>query len=416
METSGEVVVAFLAAAGLGVLVGLQRQLGRQHESIYAGARTFAFYAMWGVGAGFLGDRYGTAAFVVAAAGFVAVVVAGYAVGSRHTGDWGTTTEAAAFAVFVTGVLAWESEFVAATAVAIGSAALLQAKEFLHSVSERFSEEDVTAVLQFGVITAVVLPLVPNEDLGPFGAFNPFEIWLMVVLVSAIGLIGYASLRILGERGLGLTGLAGGLVSSTAVTLGFSRLSKEAGSLRTMIAAGIIGASALMYPRVLIEARVVAPELAAEMVVPLVGLGIAVGGIAGFWLLRPDPRADRAESDVKFTNPLTLGIALQFGALYGVVVFAAKAVIDRVSESSLLVVGAVSGILDADAITLSMANLVRDGLDPAPAARAVMAAVAMNTVAKAGLVFVLGSAALRRAVGAVLVSAAIIAAASIPFI
>jgi uncharacterized membrane protein (DUF4010 family) len=308
--------------------------------------------------------------------------------------------------VFAVGVLAWQEQLVAAVAIAVGTTALLRAKESLHQLSERFSDEDVRAVLQFGVITAVVLPLVPNEDLGPFGAFNPFEIWLMVVLVSAIGLVGYLALRVLGERGLGLTGVLGGLISSTAVTLGFSRMSKGQGLLRAVLAGGILGASALMYPRVLIEAQLVSPELADELVWPLVALGTLVGIAAVYWLVRGG--RSRSEGTVEFRNPLTLGVALQFGLLYAAVVFISKAVLDRVTDSSLAAVGAVSGINDVDAITLSMANLVRDGLDPAPAARAVLAAVVVNTAVKAGLVVWLGSRRLAAPVVAVLLPAALV--------
>lgn len=402
----GEIVTAFVVAAGLGALVGLERQLGREEDATYAGARTFAFYAAWGAAAGYVGDEYGDAAFVVATAGFIALVVVGYVMASRRTTDWGTTTEAAAFVVFAVGVLAWQDQLVAAVAIAVGTTALLRAKESLHQLSERFSDEDVRAVLQFGVITAVVLPLVPNEDLGPLGAFNPFEIWLMVVLVSAIGLVGYLALRLIGARGLGLTGVLGGLISSTAVTLGFSRMSKGQGLLRAVLAGGILGASALMYPRVLIEAQLVSPELAGELVWPLVALGLLVGIAAVYWLVRGG--RTRSEGAVEFRNPLTLGVALQFGLLYAAVVFISKAALERVTDSSLAAVGAVSGINDVDAITLSMANLVRDGLDPVPAARAVLAAVVVNTAVKAGLVVWLGSRRLAAPVVAVLLPAALV--------
>jgi uncharacterized membrane protein (DUF4010 family) len=407
----GEIVTAFVVAAGLGALVGLERQLGREEGATYAGARTFAFYAAWGAAAGYVGDEYGDAAFVVATAGFIALVVAGYVMSSQRTTDWGTTTEAAALVVFAIGVLAWQERLVAAVAIAVGTTALLRAKEYLHGLSERFTDEDVRAVLQFGVITAVVLPLVPNEDLGPFGAFNPFEIWLMVVLVSAIGLVGYLALRLLGERGLGVTGVLGGLISSTAVTLGFSRMSRGQDLLRAILAGGILGASALMYPRVLIEAQLVSPELAAELVWPLVVLGLIVWVAAGYWLVRGGRH--RSNGTVEFRNPLTLGVALQFGLLYAAVVFISKAALDRVTDSSLAAVGAVSGINDVDAITLSMANLVRDGLDPAPAAQAVLAAVVVNTAVKGGLVIWLGSRRLAAPVAAVLLPAALVGLAAL---
>jgi uncharacterized membrane protein (DUF4010 family) len=397
-----QLAVAIAAAAGLGAVVGLERQLGRDPGGAYAGARTFALYGAWGAAAGWLGDRFGVAAFAVLAAAFLGLVVASYLVGAKS--DPGTTTEAAAVIVFVVGTFAWAGEWTAAVAVAVGTAALLRAKEFLHSLSERFSDDDVQAVLQFAVITAVILPLVPNEDLGPLRAFNPFETWLMVVFVSAIGLVGYIGIRLLGERGLGVTGFAGGVVSSTAVTLGFSRLSRSHPHLRSVLAAGILGASAIMYPRVLIEAQVVSPPLAERLAIPLLVLGAGMLVVAGAWLVRPSgpPPSEGAPT---FRNPLTLTTALQFGALYAAIVFLAALLTDNVSEGSLVLLGAASGITDVDAITLSTANLVEDGLDAQLASRVVLAAVTVNTAVKAALVALLGSRRLLVAAGVGLVVA-----------
>jgi uncharacterized membrane protein (DUF4010 family) len=404
----GSIISAFAVAAGLGGVVGLERQLGREPDGEYAGARTFALYGVWGAAAGWLGDRIGAAAFVALAAAFFLLILAEYLVVATRDGDSGTTTEAAAMVVFVVGAFAWSQEWIAAAAITVGLTALLRAKEFLHSLSQRFSEEDVQAVLQFGVITAVILPLVPDADIGPWDAFNPFETWLMVVLVSAIGLVGYLALRTMGERGLGVTGFAGGLVSSTAVTLGFSRLSRVDDALRPALAAGILGASAIMYPRVLIEARVIAPPLADRLTLPLVALGLATGGVALIWLLRRGERST-SRSGPRFRNPLTLTTALQFGALYAAIAFVAAALVDNVSENSLVLLGAASGIADVDAITLSAANLVEEGLDTDIATRVVLAAVTVNTAIKAALVALLGSRRLARAAAVVLALAAVLA-------
>ena len=297
-----------------------------------------------------------------------------------------------------------------AAALAVGVAILLRGKGFLHQLSTRFSEEDIRAVLQFGAITAIVLPLIPNEDLGPFDAINFRKIWLMVIFVSAIGLVGYVSLRILGSRGLTLTGLFGGLVSSTAITLGFSRMSKTSpAALTRALAAGIIAASGLMYARVLVEAYVIEPELGERLAVPLLILFVLVEGAAFVWW-RKARIADESESDLKLSNPLTLTTALQFGALYGAIIFVSKALLDRASETSLNLVGAVSGINDVDAITLSTADLVEtSGLDPAVGAQVIMAAVTINTLVKGGMAVALGNKQLGRSVGSTLGVAAVLA-------
>lgn len=237
MEEAGSILVRFLVAAGLGAVIGLERQVDRRDiEDVSAGVRSFALYGLWGAVTGFFSDRYGSGAFVVGAAAFATLIIASYILVASGTGDWGTTTELASLGAFAIGVLTWVEEMTVAAAVAVGIAGLLRAKSALHGLTRRFSDEDIRTVLQFAVLTAVVLPLVPDQDMGPFEAFNPFRVWLMVVFVSAIGLAGYVALRLRGSRGLGVTGLLGGLISSTAVTLGFSRMSRGQPLLRPALA------------------------------------------------------------------------------------------------------------------------------------------------------------------------------------
>lgn len=411
MGDAGSLLLAFLEAAGLGAVIGLERQIHQQFTAdVSAGVRTYALFGLWGAATGFFAEVYGVGAFVVGAAAFAALIVSSYIMFAIGTKDWGTTTELASLGAFTVGVLVWNEQVIVAAAIAIGIAALLRAKEWLHDLTDRFSDEDVRAVLQFAVLSAVVLPLLPDEDYGPFEAFNPRRVWLMVVFVAAIGLVGYVALRLKGERGLGVTGLLGGLISSTAVTLGFSKVSKDQPRLRTALAAGIIAASGLMYVRVLIESFVFAPDLALKLALPLVVLFFLVEGTAVYWLTRP-LETTSGESGIQLQNPVTLVSALQFAAFYAAVIFVAKVLIDRSSESALSVVGALSGINDVDAITLAMADEVaRQGLAPTVAARAVLAAVIVNTLVKAGMALVLGSKALGRAVAATLAPAAALGA------
>ena len=411
MDDTGSVLLAFVTAAGLGAVIGLERQIHRSHtEDVSAGVRTYALFGLWGAATGFFADVYGSAAFVVGAAAFAALIVSSYVMFALGTKDGGITTEFASLGAFAVGVLVWNEQEIVAAAVAVGIAALLRAKEWLHGLTSRFSDADVRAVLQFAVLTAVVLPLLPDQDYGPFEAFNPRRVWLMVVFVAAIGLAGYVALRLKGERGLGVTGLLGGLISSTAVTLGFSKMSKDQPRLRTALVAGIIAASGLMYARVLIEAFVFAPDMALRLVVPLAVLFVLVEGTAVYWWTRP-VEATTGASGIELQNPVTLKSALQFAALYAAVIFVAKVLIDRASEATLSVVGAVSGINDVDAITLAMADEVaRQGLDPTVAGQAVLAAVVVNTLVKAGMAVVLGSKTLGRAVAVALVPAAVLGA------
>lgn len=408
--------IPFLVAAGLGAIVGMERQI--RPDDTGTGARTFALYATWGAGSAFLADRFDVTALLGGLLAMTALVVMRYFWDIRTSGDAGITTELAAFVTFAIGVLAFDRLYVVAIALAIGLAALLRSREFIHGLGERFSDDDVVAVLQFAVITAIVLPLAPDQAFGPFEAINPRQIWAMVVFVSGIGLLGYIALRVLGKRGLGLSGILGGFVSSTAVTLGFSRLSKTSPELNLALVAGVVGASGLMYPRVLVEALVIDRQLAARLAIPLLILGVVVIGLAVWWLRMSENGSDGDDADVvEVRNPLNLATAIQFGLLYGLIVFVSKAVVDTFSESSLLLVAGLSGLNDVDAITLSTANLVADGgLAASVGAQAVLLAVAVNTVVKAGIAWFLGGRQLARAVVLVLLPAAAIAALAMLFV
>ncbi len=400
MDGTGAMITAFLVSAGLGAVIGLERQTAHDGDpDQYAGARTFALYAILGALGGFAADEYGAIAWLFWALAALALIIVSYVFTFRATGDWGTTTEAASVITFGIGALVWADEIVVALALTVGTITLLWAKAPLHSMARRFSDEDVRAAVQFGVITAIILPLLPDDSFGPFDAFNPREIWLMVVLVSAVGLAGYLAMRIKGSGGLVFTGLVGGLISSTAVTLGFSRMSRDEPTLRRSLVAGILGASGLMYFRVLVLAFVVAPAMAESLATPLIGLGLFVLS-ASVWAWIRSSRDTASADSIEIKNPLTLSVALQFGALYAAVVFIAKLLLDRFSASALNVVGAVSGINDVDAINLSMANLVNDGLWAVDGARAVLLAVATNTLVKASLVAGVGDRkALRTVIG-----------------
>jgi uncharacterized membrane protein (DUF4010 family) len=407
METAAELILRTVIAAALGGLIGLERQVSRRHiDTPFSGMRTFALYSVWGLGAGLLGSEFGPAAFAVAAVAFGAVLVVEYwFVGQR--GETGTTTVAASFVAFLVGFIVWAGFEVAALAVAVGVAALLQSKLWVHSRVSRFTEEDLRAVLRFGVLTAVILPLVPNRFMGPFDALNPFQVWLMVVFVAGVGLVGYTALRMLGPQGLAPTGLVGGLVSSTAVTLGFARMARKTPDLSAALASGVLAASGLMYVRVAIWTFALAPALARRLVVPLILLFVLVEGAAAvsWW---QTTRRHKVDPDLEIKNPVTVTSALQFGVLYAAVIVVAKGLVERLEEASLSIVGVVSGINDVDAITLATSNMVReDVVSSGAAAKAVLAAVTVNTLVKAGLATFIGGRRLAVRVASVLGVAAL---------
>jgi len=265
-------------------------------------------------------------------------------------------------------------------------------------------------MLQFAVLTAVILPLLPDRAFGPYGVLNPFEIWLMVVLVAAVSLSGYVAWRLtLGRHGLVLTGVLGGLVSSTATTLGYAR--QVAAGSQTLPAAVlvILLANATKLVRVLFLVGVVAPEaLPGALVLLAPALLVSLAGVAWRW---KSVDAAPANGEEAFRNPTQLGTAIGFGAAYALVLLFSAWANDVFGAAGVLALAAASGLTDVDAITLSsMQMLNRETLTEETALTAVAVAVASNLVFKTVVASAAGGPVLRgpvmRAFGAVLVGLA----------
>lgn len=392
----------FAAALLIGALIGLEREFVQQRsgEQEFGGIRTFALMALLGAVAAFLTDQYGPLIFLAVYLGLILLLWASLLASSMRGVEEGITTEVTALLVPLFGaMMIWNQPAVAA-ALGVITALILALKPRLHGAARRMSAEDLRATLEFSIITAVVLPLLPNEGFGPFGVLNPFQIWLLVVFISGIGFLGYVLMKFFGaERGVGITGLLGGLVSSTATTLSFAGRSKTNAGLSTVLAQGILLASCVMFPRVLIEVAVVNPALLRQVVVPLATMLIA--GLTAVYLLwrrgRAEEKADHG--GVELSNPLRLKTAITFGLVFAVVLVAVEAANEYFGSAGVYIASILAGITDVDSITLSVSNLSLKGLlDPRVAAIAIILATIMNTIAKAVMAMVLGTPRLRRLV------------------
>ena len=269
-------------------------------------------------------------------------------------------------------------------------------KQRIHSWTRSFNERDIRATLQFAAISGVILPLVPNRDMGPYGAFNPFSTWLMVVLISGLGFAGYIAIRLVGAHaGILLTGILGGLASSTASTLAFSRRSREQPKLSEHYALAVVAACTVMLPRVLIATSFVNRDFALTLILPFALMAVPGIVYAGWvWLRR---RPERHEGDTPdLGNPLNLSTAIKFAALYSAIAFAVKVIREQGWTQGLLPLSFVSGLTDMDAISLSVArDHGEEKAGASHAARAVVLAAVSNTLLKAGMGIVLGSAGLK---------------------
>ncbi|MBX9607445.1 MAG: DUF4010 domain-containing protein [Gammaproteobacteria bacterium] len=388
----------------LGLLVGLQREFASRREAeeqiAFAGTRTYALYALLGCTAAQVSALAGSAWVLVALVLVVGLVIAQAYARQADQGHLGMTSEMAAFITLLAGALCFWGELKLGAALAVTTAVLLALKLQTRSLARRLTGEDLRATLTFAVLTLVVLPVLPREGFGPppFDVLVPYKIWLMVVFISGISFLGYVLIQVVGpRRGVGLTGLLGGLASSTAVTLSFAERSRGADALAKPFAFAILLAWTMMFVRVLIAVALVNTPLVRLLWQPLLAAALVSLAYCA-WLYRAH-REDGEPDSQRFENPFELTPALGFGALYVVILLAANTARLHFGAAGLYASSIAAGAADVDAITLSMAELARseDGLAPASAARAIVLAAASNTLVKAGIVLTTGADALKRA-------------------
>ncbi len=390
------VLKSLATAVGLGLLVGLQRQ---RVEKSLAGIRTLPLVTVFGTLCGLLANRYGG---LLVPGGLLAVVALLAVEDLRRPpllerASPGITTEAAVLVMYAVG--AWLADGAPAVALAVTGTllVLLYAKQPLHHFVQQLGESDLAAIVRFVVIALIVLPLLPDRSYGPFQVLNPFQIWLMVVLIVGLNLAGYVGYQVLNTRaGTLLGGLLGGLVSSTATTFSYSRQTRS-GVLRPSASALVIVlASTVVYARVLTEVGVVASRYWQVMAPPLIVLlliNLAVAAIALLWT------PSDAGATPQLSNPAELRPALVFGGLYALVLLAAAALEHGFGDQALYPLAMVSGLTDVDAITLSTARLVSTGqLGPGTGWRLILVAVLANLGFKLGIVGLLGTLPLLRRV------------------
>jgi uncharacterized membrane protein (DUF4010 family) len=399
------VVRDFSIALLIGALVGIERERRKASESSSAigGLRTFILMAEAGAVSAWLSVKLQTPLiFVAALAAVAALVVAGYVLESRVRADaLGMTTEAAALAVTLLGGMVMYGFAEIAVALAILTSSVLAFKQPLHALVGKLGTEDIHAGLKLLIASFIVLPLLPARPIDPWGALNPYKLWLLVVLISSLSLVGYIAVRWLGSaRGAAVTAVTGGLVSSTAVSLSFARESRTPSGAATSaaLAGGILLSWVVMFARVVIEVAIVNPRLVTRVLIPFAAMAAVAGLLALLFFRRGvagdgERSPDRAE--VPLRNPFSLVAATKFGLVFAAVSLVVKLGQLYLPGGGLYVVAGLAGLSDVDAITLSMAEFALQGGDPSTAVGAIAVAAIANTLVKCGLVLALGSRALR---------------------
>lgn len=384
-----EVLFNLAMALAVGLLIGTERgwhQRDAAEGSRPAGIRTFALIALLGGLTAVTGDSIGPAGFVAGLLLVGAFATAAYLSEARTPEGRSITTHVAMLIAFTLGAIAGRGELELAAGVAVVTTLLLGLKPAMHGWLRRISEVELMAGLKLLVMSVVLLPVLPDRGFGPWQAINPYQIWWMVVLIAGASFLGYAASRLLGpKRGIAVAGACGGIASSTAVTLAFARLARKQPQRAGLLAGGALIAWAVMFPRLLLVIAVAAPGFAASLAAPMLGAGLGLGLAAALFVRRAGGEA-QTEGDAAMGaigNPLELGSALKFGALLAIVMFAARALNVRAGESGVVLLGALSGLADVDAVSLSLAQMAGSEVSVTIAAGGVLAAVLVNTLTKA---------------------------------
>lgn len=422
-EATAATPLAGLAIAlGTGLLIGLQRgwaQRERAPGQRLAGLRTFALIGLLGGLCGLLSATLGAAPVVAGLLAVAAAMLMGWRETVRQEGNLSLTSAVAALVTFVLGALATLGQAQVAAAAAVVTAALLQLKPVLHASLARLTELELRSGLQLGLISLVVLPVLPDRGFGPWQVLNPAELWWSVVLLAVLSFAGFVLMRWAGpRRGIAVTALLGGLVSSTATTATLARWTREAPGLAGLAAGGVVLACAAMFARMAVLVAVVAPGFGAAALAALMAMAVT-GACWGLWQVRSHPMpvdTDRPAAAPPATagaaagpagggdavsagaggaatapalavaNPLRLRLALQFALFLAGVLLAGRFLAERFGEAGLIASAAVAGLVDVDAITLTVSRLARDGVVADRSATwALFVAAAVNQLTKLGL-------------------------------
>ncbi|MEK7672677.1 MAG: MgtC/SapB family protein [Patescibacteria group bacterium] len=375
-------------AVALASLIGLEREHRNQlnNSQNFGGVRTFTLIGLFGA-LSYVFSRYVPALFLIFTIGFLVLIIVAYVITNRYEKNHGLTSEIASILVYMTGVLSAMEQYLMATVVAIIILVVLYFKDPLHKWAKQLKKREIISTLQFIIITFVILPLLPNEAYGPYGFFNPNLIWLMVVFISGISFLSYIAIKVLGpKKGIGLSGFLAGFISSTALAFSFSGDSKKNPQIVNPYVVAMTVAASAMFIRVLIEVRVLNGELMAMLLLPMSLMALTGMVCAAFIWLKKEPSVDLMEENIlKMESPFSLWPALKFGVLFAGIMLLTEFMSETMGSQGIYLTSMISGLLDVDAITISLSNMAGDHISNETASRAIALAAIVNTFSKAGI-------------------------------
>jgi len=381
---------------GIGLMIGLEREysIQRDNDEIFAGARTFPLVALLGFLSGMLTDSISFWVLVTSFAGVIALVTISYHALTKKN-EIGATTEISFLITFILGVLVFAGKVQEAVTSAVLVTLLLSLKFQFKDLLGRFSKKDYLDLVKFVIIASVILPILPDSKFGPYGILNPKEIWFVIVLISGVSFAGFIVTKLIGtQKGILVTGFVGGFVSSTVIAWDFSAKSKLDGQNSNLYAAGIILASTVMFLRILVLIFILNLELGKMLTFPALIL-FFTGLIFCYFLTKR--KSDGTEiSNLKFSNPLNLKKAILLTLFFVALQMIVQFVKEESRKSGIFLISGISGLLDLDAISLTLSKFGSDSETVRNSSVAVLIAVLSNTFFKLSIAVYKGHNELRK--------------------
>lgn len=388
-----QIIIQLAVALLLGALTGLQRGWATREQKSgerVAGIRTYSLVGLLGGIAALLSLQVTPWVLPITLLAVSISAVMAYRVRMAHMGNYSITGIIGLLLTFCFGAVAVAVDITIAASAAVITTIILDNKREIHSALNRLQEHELDAALKLLLISVVMLPLLPNEGVGPSNMLNPYEIWWMVVLIASISFVGYFAIRVGGtEKGILFTSLFAGLASSTALTLHFSRLARQTPSLSPLLASGILLACGTMYLRILLYCAMINPALLGSLVIPLLLMTLVLY-LPALLIWRKHSNGTTVQQPTLHSNPLDLKSALMLGALLTVIVLMASVLQQWLGDAGIYVLATVSGITDVDAITLSLTRMSQTGLDARTAIIGIIIASSVNNIMKAGMAVSIG--------------------------
>ncbi|MFT6796344.1 MAG: uncharacterized membrane protein (DUF4010 family) [Maribacter sp.] len=395
-ELMGSYILGVLISMGIGLILGLEREYDKLKDQGFAGIRTFPIVAILGFSLGNLTEKFTPWLLIVSLGAFILFLAFNHFFQKQEEYGKGLTTNLALIATFVLGVMVSAEFYRDAVATAVIIVTLLSLKTRFRTVISNITSEELFAFIKFSIIALLILPFLPNKTYGPNDLLNPFEIGSIIVIVSFLNFIGYLLVKYVGsKKGILLTAILGGLISSTAVTWSYASRSVESPELSRKYAAGIIIASAVMFPRLTLLAYIFNNALLTYLALPF-GVLTLVCLVVSLLLIKKD--TNKPDTNIKLGNPMNLLNAIGFGVIYVVILFAVFYSDKFFGESGLYYSALIAGLGDTDAITISMAKFSLDGEKLKLASSVIIAAIMSNMLVKLGITAFKGSKTARKLV------------------